>query len=106
MNKILEREPRWHIWFRRLDFRGQTWAGGVSAQSYSRKDNAIRAARKQWGDIPCADAVPGVRYGMTERGPVEWQVSQTNPWCKNIQYERNKVLAYLLSSIGASTEPN
>lgn len=56
-------EMKWKIWFKTFNDAGAQTGSGVCINSYTRKGNAVRAAKKQF------DGLKGF----------EWVVSQTNP---------------------------
>lgn len=54
---------KWKIWFRRLNDQGKMIGGGVLPFAYTYKADAMRRAKKHFGDNP----------------KFTWCVSQTNP---------------------------
>lgn len=55
---------KWKIWFKTFNDAGEQTGSGVYINSYTRKGNAVRVAKKQF------DGLKGF----------EWVVSQTNPY--------------------------
>lgn len=58
----------WKIWFQCFDKDGKHYGSGVYHRSYVRRGNAIRVARKIFGD----------------EARFKWLVSKTNPWSKEV----------------------